>query len=296
MANKYTYDNWWNGDVTLVYATRVFDKGDEPRLADWIDFSESDVEKIKEKQLGLYTDKVNTLLKAHSEQFLKRYNASEMKSELFNDEYQECNNIMFGVIPNIKVVHLKHWDIGLDNQYITDIQQYIQRTIKKGIDDGLGFIHSPNSKYEDRTKPDSRIYARFIWQYLKWLESLVEKESKSEIPTNPIDESKHISEPKNKYPSIFKNGYAYQMFLELKAQTAINKDTELANYAFIYHQMKRVGFILPDVKHKTFMKFLNDEYGKDITAIKFNFMNPASKMAIFSNLLEKFRPLIDSMP
>lgn len=177
---KYTYDNWWNGDVTLVHATRYCGEGDEPILVDWADFSESDAHKIKDMQWEIFADGVNTRLKAVSEQFIKRYEASEMKLEYFTDERQECWNVMFGAIPNGKIVHLNHWGIGLENQYLSDVQFYVKRTIKNGIDDGLGFIHSPNCKYQDKSIPDCRIYARFVWEYFKWLESLIVKEEKTD--------------------------------------------------------------------------------------------------------------------
>jgi hypothetical protein len=213
MANKYTYDNWLNGDVTLVDATRVFDKGDEPKMADWIDFSESDKQKIKEKQSEIFIDKVNTILSEHCSQFMKRFNASEMKNELFNNEIQQCENIMFGQIPNVKVVHLKHWGIGLDHQYLTDIQLYIARTILKGIDDGLSFIHSPNTKYENRNIVDCRIYARFVWEYCKWLKSNSVKEknhnSKGEINNAIQMQNKTISDEIKQSRIWFKVGLLF---------------------------------------------------------------------------------------
>jgi hypothetical protein len=245
MASKYTYDNWLKGEVTLVYSTRMFDKGDEPKLADWDDFTESDIERIKEKQWEIYAEKVNTLLKAHSVQFTKRFNASEMKNEYFNDEIQECKNIMFGTIPNAQVVHLKHWGIGLDHQYLLDIQYYIDRTIKKGIDDGLDFIHSPNCKYEDKSKPDSRIYARFVWEYCKWLESLAVKEQKEEIKDINASEVKaNISANSDEIKQkslwfnvglLFANGEMDKLLLKHKQGTqsnysAIAKELGNSNY------------------------------------------------------------------
>ncbi len=175
-----TYDNWWNGDVTLVHATRYCNKGDEPLLVDWADFSESDADKIKDMQWEIFADAVNTRLKAVCSQFIKRYEFSEMKLEYFTDERQDCWNVMFAPIPNVKIVIFKHLGICLENQDLSDIQFYVNRTIKSGIDDGLGFIHSPNCKYQDKSISDSRIYARFVWEYFKWLESLIVKKEKTD--------------------------------------------------------------------------------------------------------------------
>lgn len=179
---NYTYDNWWNGDVTLVDATRYFEKGDEPVIVNWEDFSESDVNRIKEKQMELFKAKVNALLNPVIKQFNKRYEASKMKSTYLRDERKQCWYVMFGELPNYEIVQLNQWRISHTNQYLSDVQDYVERTIKNGIDDGLGFIHSPNCKYQDISKPDSRIYAKFVSMYFNWLNKFnKEEESKKRI-------------------------------------------------------------------------------------------------------------------
>jgi hypothetical protein len=179
---NYTYDNWWNGDVTLVDATRYFEKGDEPVIVNWEDFSESDVNRIKEKQMELFKAKVNALLNPVIKQFNKRYEASKMKSTYLRDERKQCWYVMFGELPNYEIVQLDQWRISHTNQYLSDVQDYVERTIKNGIDDGLGFIHSPNCKYQDISKPDSRIYAKFVSMYFNWLNKFKkEEESKKRI-------------------------------------------------------------------------------------------------------------------
>ena len=40
---KYTYDNWWNGEVTLNYARKVWTKEDAPIIVEWLNFDEGDV-------------------------------------------------------------------------------------------------------------------------------------------------------------------------------------------------------------------------------------------------------------
>ena len=194
-SKVYTYNNWWDGDVTLVFATRYFDKGDEPIMVNWEDFNASDVERIKEKQSELFKEGVNTLLKPITKQFIKRYEASEMKSSYIKAERQECWNVMFGAIPNSEIVHLNHWKISFNNQYLSDVQDYIERTIKNGIDDGLGFIHSPNCKYQDTSRPDSRIYAKFVSVYFKWLKIFKLKQEASKKKPQQTEHERLQKEP-----------------------------------------------------------------------------------------------------
>jgi hypothetical protein len=171
MTEKYTFENWWDGEITLIYASTLADKGEVIKTADWFEFSDSDIQKIKSKQEVIFKEKVNALLQIQTAEFTRRFSVSEMKKNLLSDEIRQCKEIMFGKIPTDDIVILSHWEIGLEYAYLSDIQRYIKRTIKKGIDEGLGFIHSPNSKYEDNRRPDSRIYARFVWEYYAWIKS-----------------------------------------------------------------------------------------------------------------------------
>lgn len=116
-------------------------------------------------------------------------------------------------------------------------------------------------------------------------------------PLQSIKEPKSIesNEPENPYPTIFVNGYAYQMFLKLKELT-VKKVTELADYAFIFHSMKTEKFIDKDTKHKKFIEFLNDNHSTDISAIKFTFKKQDYKEPTYSSILNQYKPLILSVP
>jgi hypothetical protein len=212
-----------------------------------------------------------------------------MKAIYIEAERQECWNVMFGEIPNSEIVHLNHWKISFNNQYLSDVQDYIERTIKNGIDDGLGFIHSPNCKYQDTSRPDSRIYAKFVWDYFKWLKSFIVKNEKGDSSIPNL-----VTEPKNIYPFIFKNGFAYEMFIELKTLT-VKQETFLSDYAFIFHKMKNFEFIGKDVKHKAFIDILNKDFDADIAAKKLPYKNQEAKKIVFSTLFNKYNPLIESV-
>jgi hypothetical protein len=172
-TNKYTFEDWYHGNVILKDATIVTAKGEKIQLIDYADFSDEDAFKIKKIQKQIFDEKVKSLLEQHTEQFEKRHSASEMKDELLENEIKQCDEILFKAVPNTDPVFLSFWGNGLDYDYLVDVQLYVSRTIVKGIDDGVGFIHSPNSKHEDKRRPDSRVYSMAIWMYLNWLKSNV---------------------------------------------------------------------------------------------------------------------------
>jgi hypothetical protein len=141
-----------------------------------LDFNDSDVEQIKAKQSELFKFAVETKFKELQAQFLVRYNASEMKKFYLLDELKECKNIILGKIPDDAIVHFDIWGISLDNQYISDVQYYINRNIKSGIIDGWGFVHSPHCKFQNNSISDPRVYGRFVWEYNNWLMKFAKSE------------------------------------------------------------------------------------------------------------------------
>lgn len=228
MANKYTYENWWNGEVILIYASTVKNKSIDLKIADWFEFLETDIQKIKVKQQVIFKDKVNALLNKFIDEFKKRFDTSEMKRQLLSDEIEQCKEIMFGKIPDSNLVFLNHWNFNLEFQYISDIQLYIKRTIKDGIDEVLWFIHSPYCVYQDKNSIDSRIYARFVWEYHKWLKSFALKLNK-ELKKNNTKDPKE-SRLWFKVGILFANGDMDKLLIKHKVGT-------MANYSAIASEL-----------------------------------------------------------
>ena len=164
---KYTYDNWWNGSVILEYSERYTDK--RKTIVQWDDFIKSDIQKIKDKQADIFKEGVSKLFKQHSQQFLKRYENSKSKKLLLSRENRQCLIIIKGFISNDRQVSLSHWVASLPNQYLSEVHDYIERTIIGGNDDGFDFVTSPNCERPNSNLPPSKIYADFIWQYYQWL-------------------------------------------------------------------------------------------------------------------------------
>jgi hypothetical protein len=289
----YTFEHWWKGEVALIYSARVWSKGDIIVVLEWSDFNEIDVQKIKDKQKVIFEELVQDRLSKSQDSFLMQFESSQLKYMLLENEKQQCIDIMFARVPKANLITLSHWDFSFELGELIEIQQYVKRTIVKGINDGYDFIHSPFFQYQNKNNTLAQVFAKYIWLYHQWLEDGFTYENSIEEEKKQVDNPVEV---KNKHPQIFKNGYAYQMFLELRDLTVYHKKNELADYAYIFHQMKRYGFILPDVMHSTFIAILNKVYGAEISATKFTYKDQESKKAAFSTLLERFRPLIDSVP
>jgi hypothetical protein len=190
MRKKYTFDDWWNGAVTLIYASTVSQIGEEITRVDWSDFIDSDVVRIKAKQQEIFEEKVQDLMNRYVNEFNRRYQASKTKKRLLQIHRRFCNQIMFSTVPPQDVIYFPHWTQGFKYAYLTDIQQWVSESYVNGQPMELGFIHSPLSKFEDDKLPDSRVYGSFVWEYANWLNNWLKSE------TNVSSKSKSSHEEK----------------------------------------------------------------------------------------------------
>jgi hypothetical protein len=170
---------------------------------------------------------------------------------------------------------------------LIEIQNYSKRTILKGIDDGLDYIHSPDNKYQRKDKMPSQAYAQLLYNYFEWLGANFQGYEESE-QKRTLSSEERIVEPENKYKGIFKNGFAYEMFIELEELT-VGKD-KIADYAFIFHKMKSTKILIfEDTKHNSFIDMLNEDFSAGLTINKFPFKNQNSKQTTFYTLLKRYK-------
>jgi len=289
------YKDWFDGEVTLQTTSFTFSNTDEPVVVGWDDFAKEETIKIKKKQKELFWDISSVILKGFQSSFEKQFDKSKMKDVFLSAEIKQCERIMYAKIPQGDFVTLKHWDTSISTNDLRDMQRHIKRFIIRGIEDGYDFIHSPNNKYQIQNQKDPCAYAQAIWDYCEWLkENYKNTLDKTTSYKKDVKESSKV-ETKNKYPMIFKNVNAYEFFLELSEMT-VEPSTVVADYAFIYYKMKDDGYIGESVKHKAFIRILNEGFNADISAEKFPYKRQKNKKLIYSKLIKSFKPQIDHSP
>lgn len=290
---QYKFESWLKGKVTLIYSEVSYKEKDdngkkiEPVFVTWGNFSETEAIKIKQMQKLIFDENISLNLEKFKSEFIKRYSKSFMPDEFLELEKQECYNIFYSKIPNNKFVFNRYWKITFNYNDLVEIQDYAINTILRGNDVCFDFIHSPNNKYQIKNKIPSQIYAKVLFDFFQWLNNDFKGSDKTETH-DTLNQNNQNIELINPYPSIFKNGSAYQMFIELKKMT-VKESTKLADYSFIFHSMLNKSLIIKDTKHKTFIEFLNNKLDADIGALRFPFKNQPSKKLIFSTLLDKYK-------
>jgi hypothetical protein len=174
---KYKFESWYNGDVTLLYSEVFYkenendDKNNEPVFVTWDNFAKSEVVKIKEKQKEIFDENVNLYLTKFQTEFEKRFKKSLMAAEFLEMEKNECFNILYTEIPNSEIIITSNWKIPFNFNDLLEIQEYANKTILRGIENCLDFIHSPNNKYQIKDKIPPQVYAQTLYEYYNWLNS-----------------------------------------------------------------------------------------------------------------------------
>lgn len=296
---KYTYKEWWEGKVVLIHSTFQYAK-EKPIITTWENFNEKEKSKIKEQQKQLFEKRVKELFQQFTDTFSESYSKSKMKERLLKNEIEQCKTIMFAPIPNYDLLKLKHWGFLFEYQDLADIQHYIKETLERGLDFGYDFIHSPNCEYQIKGKTPAQIYAQSIWEYHQWL-VLFSANLNNERKSGNIQESEKVeirpkvdkienNIPENPHPEIFINADAYNLFLELQ-YLIVKDETIIADFAFIFHTMKKDQFIFSDIKHKTFINLLNNKFNANIFVDKFPYKNQIVYLNIYNKILSKYKSL-----
>jgi hypothetical protein len=164
-----SYEDWYNGDVTLKFTKSIFINGNKPKLVSWEDFVKDDVDKIKETQKEIFRKIVDSKLERFKKRFFERYKNSICKEELLETEKQEFANILNAPISDKDLIVFKNIDVLFERVDLLEIQSYYKNTIVGGRDEGFDFVQSPNDNYQDVSKTPSQAYAIVCFKYLEWL-------------------------------------------------------------------------------------------------------------------------------
>lgn len=302
---KFSYENWYDGIITLKYAKSIFSKDSKPKLVSWNDFNQFDVNKIKKMQTKLFHEIVEFQLNKFKTHFKKIHASSRIKDKLLEMEMQECKDILYFPIPIVKrrdkidfvfskspykqEIVSKHWKVLFDLDDLLEIKSYYKNTILGGNDCEYDFIQSPNDKFKDNTKLLPQVYASVVFEYFQWLEKNYNSPDIRDIEEKNISIEVENFKSVNLFPHIFKNKNCYDFFSELK-KVLVKGDTKIADFSFIFHKMNKDGFIL-NIKHKVFISFLNKEYDSQITDVKFPYKNQITHLKVYEGLKSNYKNL-----
>ena len=153
---KYSYQDWWEGRVILIYACDYPSDNLEfdwdkftlplanklnlthnkhlPIIVDYDSFTEEVALSIEQKQREMFNDAVSKLFETYTVDFKEKHSISKMPEILQQREIEQCESIMFEEVPNSSIVQLLHWNLSFRRTFLEDVQGIINHKINNGQD------------------------------------------------------------------------------------------------------------------------------------------------------------------
>jgi len=191
--------------------------------------------------------------------------------------------------------------INKKNLYL-NIKGLMNRAIENNINDINYLINGENKFLQVVTKPikecdnlfeslTNNLYFNFI-DFLKEQQVRIDLELKDVVKPPPIDEII----PVNLFPKIFINGYAYQLFEELRENIINNPKRSYSDYSFIMQKMISNEYLVNN-NHRKLITFIDNQYNTNIEFKyqQFNTTDSVLKIETFRSLNNKFKAKIKSI-
>ncbi|MEY3498438.1 MAG: hypothetical protein RL308_107 [Bacteroidota bacterium] len=264
-----TFENWLSGEVELseTYKNRIpKDNTTEyeayERIIKSIDlFPKKEINKIRASQkdyfIKLSKDYYNLLYNSYQ----NRYKASDLPIEVLETELYFLEQILegFWVKKSLNLFSNQYANLIMNENSVSTFSHYVSKIKQRGFEPYYNFMPSPNSKFYDlNASIIPEIYADVLYNLKITLSS--HHPNPDQITRIPKE---FFKVPKNEYPEIFSNGYAYKVFIIMEETVAVNPGTYNADYTLIYHclHFPDIQAIRKNVDKLTFADFINSRLG-----------------------------------
>jgi hypothetical protein len=266
-----TFENWLSGEIELEgtyrnnipnHNTPEFEKFELTKFS--IDlFPKKELTKIKVAQKKYFVKLSKELYKKIYISFNHRYYFNNNALKVLETELFYLEQIIEGRWKemSLNLYFNEYTNISMFKDSFSSFEHYITKIKERGFKPYYDFVPSPNSKYyklENSIIPE--IYANVLYDI---------KTKLSQMHPNPSEISfipkAFFKEPKNKFPKIFSNGWAYRTFIILQEIITVNEKTYNADYALVYHCLRHpdIGAIIKNVDKSTFVNFINQLFNEE---------------------------------
>jgi hypothetical protein len=262
MIKKYTYEDWFNGNVVLEYSRRVFNPKEqaEPIVVSWDNFNEEERSRIAQKQQQLFEEGKTKLFNIRLKDIQVRLERSVIKQELINRLLKQHDEILNGKLNcGEKYCHTLDMEETFHFKYYQEMMQYINLYVVGGRSYDFCNVSSPNCPYKDDS--EGAYPPEVTGTALLEIRKILLNEKYKLKNGNVSDQTQSIPEKEihNPCPHIFKSYNAYLLYCDLEKKMLSNKKSNLTVLSFIYHKMRDpdVSFLINDsCSVKAFGEFL----------------------------------------
>lgn len=199
MKKKYTYSQWLNGTVALR-SSAFIPVGKSLKIVSWEDFSEADVNRIKQKQQSVFEDAVTELLDNFKLKFEQKFEKALDKDTLLMTEVSECGELFRIPVPPDSYVHVGLWDLIFESKNLLAIQQFYNDVIVGGQEIKYDFIYAEIMYLKKNNTTSPAVFSMALWEYYTWLINFIpdKVKSKSELVLDKLKTYGFFSIPKIK--------------------------------------------------------------------------------------------------
>lgn len=272
MANTlYTYEDWYEGKVVLIFSRREFNRKEvgEPIVVSWENFNETEKAKIEKKQKALFEEMLKEMLEITTQDFLTKCKSSmfpdifierEFKSlsALWNNKYRCSGGICYSPIDSDNRI--------FDDAYFQEMMIHRTECFINGVKAKYDAVPSPKSVYHDKNRVLPEVMITTVYQMLQFIKSVKSKGQKSPPTSEQKTATSNQLNPKlDGFDARFFCGEKeYILFLECKSAIKARTVSDVAKYSVIFDFLKRQSIIHSDVKHKSFITYLKKEHNANI--------------------------------
>ncbi len=226
---KYTYKNWWEGEVVLKY-DYIISNGMQPVLAEWDNFSNEDISLIKSKQKEIFNERVAILLEKYKATFNKELSSSLEPDEHIRMTISQIDDIFKGVLPPSEFIYTEYWKVLFSHKELREIQEYYNSSIIRGGEVDYNFINSPSMKFQ-KLDENNQVYAHALYLFRKWVEALKPENAMTRTEqgaptfTNNFDKIKPTEIYRHFKAGLVDKGYLIEMELNEYLKAAFELKT-----------------------------------------------------------------------
>ena len=260
-----TFDNWLSGDIELdgSYKNNIPEMNTKEyktycQIKKSIDlFPKKEKIKIAAYQKKYFAKLSKEFINKLYSNFKVRYDSSKYPLRVLETELFFLDQILSGEwAEDVLGVYINNrTNITMFANSYSNFENYISRIKTRNFKAVFDFMPGPNSKfYKKEISVIPEIYADVLYD-------LKEKLSRQHSDPSSISliPKEFVKEPKNKYPKMFANGWAYRAFIIIEEIIAVNEKTYNADYALIYYclQFPDIQAIEDNVDKEMFSEFIN---------------------------------------
>ncbi len=239
-----TFNDWHKGKVTLDCTNYCKEnKDDNIIIVAYSDFNEDDQQRIKNTQKEYFHQIVHDETNRLIDTFITRYNRSEFKIDLLNNEVKQLYNILFLEVPSVLYISLEHWDISISNERLERFKELYKRHKINGYEVDYSSQNSLFSPYNCKSQ-SPEVQFETYYEYYNFLNGVI---IDAECVYNPSDWNEKC--------------FKFFKLLEEEYQLKNGKPKYILFFHFL-HEMtqKESSGIEFNFKQKNYIRFITDNY------------------------------------